>query len=497
MHSSHKISKLIFEVSMDGDENHAKEMQSEVERMVLNHITEVLDKSLSKFDDGSVDFIIDKLEIDVGSFDLKNNKEKFFKEIAEKVEQEIQRIYKDSNSQYDTVSIKPKAKGVADLVFYILRNGHLPWWVDFAEKVNVNDFFKQYIKQPSSKLSTLLKKEVKNPVFRKRLIYYLTVEELVGCINVLMPLLITKNKLITEKCKASSLFKEQFFNLLLQLPIQTKDEQIVETIATTFRLLKESKVSPKTINLGGLTLPKEILSRLKLLQLSLMQLSDEEIKEFELINSKDKKTGKKAQQTTKKKQAEESGKDQDQTEIDDSTQIENYSDEETENSIEISNAGLVLIIPFLSRFFENIGIIKNKEFNSEAEQHYAVYLLHYIATDNQDLPQEHELFFEKLICGIDVNDVLKPCSSLEKEHQAEVEELLKAIVENWTALKSSSPQTLQTAFLQRPGYLIQRDDGAWSLHIERQTIDILLDRIPWTISIGRLPFSGMMIYTEW
>ena len=76
MHSSHKISKLIFEVSMDGDENHAKEMQSEVERMVLNHITEVLDKSLSKFDDGSVDFII-KGETLVGVLKRKEKTSKY------------------------------------------------------------------------------------------------------------------------------------------------------------------------------------------------------------------------------------------------------------------------------------------------------------------------------------------------------------------------------------------------------------------------------------
>jgi len=495
MRSSHKISKLIFEISLEGDENQAKIMHSEVEQIVSKYIAEVLDKSLSKFDNERVDFIIDKLEIEVGSFDLKNDKEKFFREIAEKLEQEIHKIHNENPTQKASNRVNIKAKDASELIFYILRNGHLPWWADFGVKVSVNDFFNQFIQKPSSNLSMALKDELVNPVFRKRLINYLNEDELIGCVEVLIPLFVANKKLIVEKSKTSSLFKAQFFDLILQLPNQRSNEGKVEIVETAIALLQDHKATPKAINLDVLSLPNEIRAQLKLMQGSIVRTK----KRKSIVDAKDK-----VQQETKKKQTENDDESDDEIKpsfakaTEDVPSFAEASEStETENSIEISNAGLVLILSFLSRFFDNIGIAKNREFISETEQHYAVYLLHYIATGSLDLPQEHELFFEKLICGVDVNDILKPCASLEKSHLLEVDELLIAVIENWKALKTSSTHTLQTAFLQRPGYLIQRDNGAWSLHIERQTIDILLDKIPWTISISRLPYSNLMIYTEW
>lgn len=498
MSKPHKISKLIFEVALEGDQNQAKQQQSEIEQLLLKHVADVLDKALSKVDNPEDRLIIDKLEIDLDKFDFKNDKEKFFEDIASKVEHEIRKIHKEHADQHaeqgkhisknelteqkSSNQSSIKSKDTTDLILYILRNGHLPWWADFEEKVNVKEFFKQYIKEPNNQISALLKDELVNPVFRKRMVNYLTEKELVDCVDVLTPKLIYNKKLTVEKSKSSSSFKEEYFDLLLQLAPQRTNEQIVRVLKPLLELFRENEVSIKSINFETLPLKKNILSRLKLIQ-----SSTEEIQSFELIDPAEN-----SKQATKGQQSEEVSNEEDITK-----QQTNFNDEEIENSIEVNNAGLVLILSFLSRFFENIGIAKNKEFLSEEKQHYAVYLLHYIATGDQNIPQEHELFFEKLICGIDVNEVLKPCSRIDKNHNAEAEELLKAVIENWKALKSSSPQTLQTAFLQRPGYLIQRDDGAWSLHIERQTIDILLDRIPWTVSMNRLPFSNIMIYTEW
>lgn len=502
MRKPHKISKLIFELALEGDENQAKQQQSEIEQLLSNHIAEVLDKALSKVDNPKDHLIIDKLEIDLDKFDFKNDKDKFFEDIAVKVEQEVRKIHKEQTekqiehgeSKVNKEQVKQnadqnqskqssiKSKDTTELIFYILRNGHLPWWADFEEKVNVNEFFKEYIKKPNDKITELLKKELTNPVFRKRMVNYLTEKELVDCVEVLTPKLIDNKKLTIEKCNASSSFKGEYFDLLLQLTTQNNNEKTLKTLKPFLELLQENEVSIKSINFDRLSLKENILSRLKSIQSSI-----EKFENIELLTLKENLDQESNKQQSKEVSIEEGV-------IEHRT---NISDEDTENSIEISNAGLVLTLPFLVRFLENIGIVKNKEFSTESDQHYAVYLLHYIATGKEDLPQEHELFFEKLICGVDVNEVLQPCQALDKNHKTEAEDLLKAMIENWKALKSSSPQTLRTAFLQRIGYLMQKDEGAWSLHIERQTFDILLDRIPWTVSINRLPFNNLMIYTEW
>lgn len=479
MASPHKIAKLIFEVALTGDENQVKGLQSEIEQLISGRISETLDKTLSLFSNEHANLVIEKLEIDIGSFDLKSDKKKLFRTISEKLEAEIHKISSTIETLEGINPFNSKAKDISELelVFYILRNGHLPWWADFDRKVNVAAFFKQFVQKPVDHQIIRLKDELANPVFRKRLIHYLPEQELIQCIHILAPSFIISKKEIIETCKKTPVFKVVFFELVFELLNQKISSHILEITETILELLPEYRISPKTINPEILPLAKDVISQLKDLQLSLEQTK----------GTKRKSTDAQERVGQKKKRAK-----QDRT-----AQSENNLEDEIENSLEINHAGLVLILSFLPYFFENIGIAANKTFHSPEEQHDAVYLLHYIASGSLELPEEHELFFEKLICGIEVDEVLMPFTGFNQDHLAEVEDLLASVLENWKALKSSSAQTLQSAFLQRPGYLILRDDGAWSLHIERQTIDILLDKIPWTISITKLPFSGMMIYTEW
>lgn len=474
---SHKISKLIFEVQMTGDENQVRKLQLEIEQIISTRIAEALDQPLSQFSDKNANFVIDKLEIDIGSFDLKTDKKKLFKVISEKVEEEIHKISKTIENQkgYTTIASKAKDTSELELVFYILRNGHLPWWAEFDQKVNVAAVFKRFIQKSTAKQIVRLKDQLVNPVFRKRLIHYLPEVQLIECVQVLIPSLINSKKELIEACKKSPLFKVQFFELLFEIPNQNNNNDLEDLVEAVIELLLDHEISPKLVNLEVLEIPKEILTRLKPLQSA---IGKSKILKRKPIDS--------AEKIERKRKRSERNK-----------SIQPNTEDEIENSIEIGNAGLTLILSFLPRFFENIGIAANNQFNSSAEQHAAVYLLHYIATGSIDFPEEHELFFEKLICGIETEEVLMPFFEFRQSHLDEVEDLLTSVIEHWKALKSSSSTTLQSAFLQRPGYLIQRDDGAWSLHIERQTIDILLDKIPWTLSIARLPFSSIMLYTEW
>jgi len=63
-------------------------------------------------------------------------------------------------------------------------------------------------------------------------------------------------------------------------------------------------------------------------------------------------------------------------------------------------------------------------------------------------------------------------------------------------LGSISIEGFRIAFLQREGLLTVRN-GDWLIRVERQTHDILLDRIGWTIGIIKLPWLDDIIYVEW
>jgi hypothetical protein len=59
--------------------------------------------------------------------------------------------------------------------------------------------------------------------------------------------------------------------------------------------------------------------------------------------------------------------------------------------------------------------------------------------------------------------------------------MLKSMLANWTIISSTSIEGLQQTFLQREGRL-ERTSAGWSLTVQRKTVDVLIDQIPWSIS---------------
>ena len=55
---------------------------------------------------------------------------------------------------------------------------------------------------------------------------------------------------------------------------------------------------------------------------------------------------------------------------------------------------------------------------------------------------------------------------------------------------------LQEEFLQRPGKLTPGKEFN-KLQVEAKTLDILLDRLPWNISLIKLPWMDKMLHVEW
>ena len=75
--------------------------------------------------------------------------------------------------------------------------------------------------------------------------------------------------------------------------------------------------------------------------------------------------------------------------------------------------------------------------------------------------------------------------------------LLEAVVRHWDALGSTSVEGLRASFLARAGKLSERADGDYLLQVEAQSFDILLDRLPWSVSIVELPWMERQLWVEW
>lgn len=165
------------------------------------------------------------------------------------------------------------------------------------------------------------------------------------------------------------------------------------------------------------------------------------------------------------------------------------------DSEHISNAGLALLWPFLTMFFERLNLIKDKKFINDEAKYRAIHLLQYLATEQEETP-ENDLLFNKILCGTDIYEPIPLGFKITENEIEECNALLQSVIDNWTVLKNTSIHTLRTTFLQKEGILSKQTNG-WKLYIERTTIDVLLDRLPWGISMILLPWSNKMIYVEW
>ena len=161
--------------------------------------------------------------------------------------------------------------------------------------------------------------------------------------------------------------------------------------------------------------------------------------------------------------------------------------------IYIDNAGLVLLHPFLPQFFGALGVASE---NKLLKPDRALCLLNYLAT-GQTVAPEYELILPKILCKVPLE---VPVESNVELTTAELEEslaLLEAVIRHWEALRNTSPDGLRGTFLLRSGKVSLRGDGDWLLQVESKGYDILLDQLPWGISMIKLPWMEKIMWVEW
>lgn len=193
-------------------------------------------------------------------------------------------------------------------------------------------------------------------------------------------------------------------------------------------------------------------------------------------------------------------------EVDDSFDLADVSDstsslqgdEQEKNAIEstlVSQAGVILLHPFLTDLFSQCGWLKAKQFVSQQAQFNAMYALHYAATGSCSA-QENELLVYKFLLGIPLLAPVPRKIILNDEIKKHIDDLLLAVIQHWSALKNTSIDGLRQSFLQRAGSIQVLDEG-YRLTVEKQSIDILLERLPWTYNLIVLPWLKQPVFVSW
>lgn len=159
----------------------------------------------------------------------------------------------------------------------------------------------------------------------------------------------------------------------------------------------------------------------------------------------------------------------------------------------VDNAGIVLLHPFLPRLFEGLGV---SDGDVLVDSSRAMSLLHYLATGDRYAP-EYRITLAKVICGVALDEPVEADEGLTEAEAVEAVALLEAAIGHWEALRGTSPDALRNEFLMRPGVLSVDAFGGWLLRVETRTVDILLDQLPWGISMIALPWMSGLLRVEW
>ena len=167
----------------------------------------------------------------------------------------------------------------------------------------------------------------------------------------------------------------------------------------------------------------------------------------------------------------------------------------TNDPIYIANAGLVLTAPFQPRLFSILDMTENNTWKDAASAARAPHLLQWLVDGSSNTP-EPALALNKLLCGLPLSAPLDTRIEVTEREQEVCTQLLQVMIANWTAIRNTSIAGLRDAFLQRQGKLQQEEDR-WNLQIQRRSVDMLIDQLPWSISFIHHPWMTTNLHTTW
>ena len=176
--------------------------------------------------------------------------------------------------------------------------------------------------------------------------------------------------------------------------------------------------------------------------------------------------------------------------------IDPYEWMRTDKRIHTSDAGLVLLNPFITVFFARLGLTnEDNSFETMEQRMRAAHLLRVLAFGPEEEHDDCKLVFCKILCGISPE---VPCfiDFIPTEQEcAEMDSLIASVCEYWSIMRGTSTNGFRQTFLQRHG-TIEKDDAGWLVRVEGKTLDILMEDLPWGITTFVLPWTRPF-FVDW
>ncbi|CAA0120160.1 Uncharacterised protein [BD1-7 clade bacterium] len=182
--------------------------------------------------------------------------------------------------------------------------------------------------------------------------------------------------------------------------------------------------------------------------------------------------------------------------------VDDDTPHEMPTAFTVSNAGLVILAPFFNRLFTDAGLKTKDGFIDEQARHRAVLLTQYLALGDSAIDHyiEPALVLNKVLCGIAPAQVLNLSEGLSEAEKSCADSLILGVIEQWSALKNTGPESFRNTFIRRAGLLRESDQSfqpGWQLTVEGKPFDVLMDRLPWSVSLHRYSWMQAPVFVAW
>ena len=535
----HIIKRQVLDLQVPSQKD-SFELQNRVSSLYRNKIIPLMDTVLSQLSDSGEIHRIDSLEIDLGTIDTNDLEAQFLAKVEQQLRRRLTKTIESSDreqtqqesfvqtNESQAAAIPPRrlrpssshlkqpdsTKSQLEIFKHFIQTGTLPWWAKQLSQPELAKCLEDLITMQPEKIKPVLLRTLQDQQQLRRLIEQFSDANLLAMVQLLAPdlpnIIANFNTDLSSTLKSVDLLThfssnrlrlEQWRGILFSLMSNTATEskqqlirQTVLHIATSFGIFYHTLIENIVITIAQLQQSEHHFdSDLPEIIEQIHNAKSNQQRDQPQTNTKqltEKQSIKKHLDTRSPETLNNKLQQLEQEKLQRSRERFNDSDE-----LYLANAGLIIFWPFLARLFETLDLVQEQEFKNAESAERAVHLLQYLVDESSETA-EHLLPLNKLLCGLDLMEPVSASINISEQEKAECEKLLTAVIQHWTALKSTSIDGLRKAFLQREAILRVRD-GGWLLQVERVTHDILLDNIPWNIRMVKLPWMEDMIYVEW
>jgi len=171
---------------------------------------------------------------------------------------------------------------------------------------------------------------------------------------------------------------------------------------------------------------------------------------------------------------------------------EDYKD--TDESIYINNAGLVLFNPYITTFLSKLGMTEKGKFKDEESAFRSVHLLQLLVSEASY--EEHELVLNKILCNLPVSSAIPMDIEIKPAEKQLAKELIEVTMKRWKKGSSGSKESFRASFINRDGRLSMINEE-WHLKVDQRGYDVILQTLPWSYGMIKLPWMLKPLLVEW